>query len=46
MERGKADTRAYVKRQFTWFRNQMPEFMWVAPGEAEATLMARMEEAA
>ena len=27
---GKRDTRAYVKRQFTFARHQLPEFLWVA----------------
>ncbi len=31
---GRADTRHYAKRQFTWFRHQLPEFAWVAPAEA------------
>ncbi len=31
---GRADTRHYAKRQFTWFRHQLPEFEWVKPGEA------------
>jgi tRNA dimethylallyltransferase len=35
---GKADTRHYAKRQFTWFRHQLPEFEWVAPEEAGAWL--------
>jgi tRNA dimethylallyltransferase len=26
---GRADTRHYAKRQFTWFRHQLPEFEWV-----------------
>ena len=30
-EIGRADTRRYAKRQFTWFRHQLPEFEWVAP---------------
>jgi len=30
------DTRRYAKRQFTWARNQMPDFAWVAPEAAEA----------
>ena len=30
-EIGRADTRHYAKRQFTWFRHQLPEFEWVAP---------------
>jgi tRNA dimethylallyltransferase len=29
---GRADTRHYAKRQFTWFRHQLPEFEWVKPG--------------
>jgi tRNA dimethylallyltransferase len=33
-ETGRADTRHYAKRQFTWFRHQLPEFEWVAPGAA------------
>jgi tRNA dimethylallyltransferase len=31
---GRADTRHYAKRQFTWFRHQLPEFAWVNPEEA------------
>ncbi|MCG6121403.1 MAG: tRNA (adenosine(37)-N6)-dimethylallyltransferase MiaA [Microvirga sp.] len=34
--RGKADTRAYAKRQFTWFRNSMPGWEWIAPDDALA----------
>jgi tRNA dimethylallyltransferase len=30
----RADTRHYAKRQFTWFRHQLPEFEWVKPDEA------------
>jgi tRNA dimethylallyltransferase len=37
-EIGRADTRHYAKRQFTWFRHQLPEFTWVAPNEAGAWL--------
>jgi tRNA dimethylallyltransferase len=33
-EIGRADTRHYAKRQFTWFRHQLPEFQWVKPEEA------------
>jgi tRNA dimethylallyltransferase len=32
--RSKSDTRRYAKRQFTWFRHQMPEFTWISDGEA------------
>src|SRR4029077_14446286 len=34
----KADTRHYAKRQFTWFRHQLPEFAWVRPEAAEEWL--------
>jgi len=30
----RADTRHYAKRQFTWFRHQLPEFEWKKPDEA------------
>jgi tRNA dimethylallyltransferase len=33
---GKADTRHYAKRQFTWFRHQLPEFGWLTPETAGA----------
>ena len=35
---GRADTRHYAKRQFTWFRHQLPEFEWVNPEQARARL--------
>jgi tRNA dimethylallyltransferase len=35
---GRADTRHYAKRQFTWFRHQLPEFEWVKPEETEKWL--------
>jgi len=34
--RGKADTRSYAKRQFTWFRNVMPDWHWITPETALA----------
>jgi tRNA dimethylallyltransferase len=37
---GRADTRHYAKRQFTWFRHQLPEFEWIKPEEARAKLAA------
>jgi tRNA dimethylallyltransferase len=37
-EIGRADTRHYAKRQFTWFRHQLPEFEWVKPEEAARRL--------
>lgn len=41
-EIGRADTRHYAKRQFTWFRHQLPEFDWVAPDAAQEWLKARL----
>jgi tRNA dimethylallyltransferase len=35
---GQVDTRHYAKRQFTWFRHQLPEFEWVKPEAAGAWL--------
>jgi tRNA dimethylallyltransferase len=32
------DTRRYAKRQLTWFRNQMPDWPWVAAEHAEEAL--------
>ncbi len=40
-EIGRADTRHYAKRQFTWFRHQLPEFEWVSPENAEAWVGSR-----
>ncbi|WIW44983.1 tRNA (adenosine(37)-N6)-dimethylallyltransferase MiaA [Bradyrhizobium sp. 62B] len=37
---GRADTRHYAKRQFTWFRHQLPDFAWVRPEEARGWLAA------
>ena len=37
-EFGRTETRQYAKRQFTWFRHQLPEFEWVAPEAARAWL--------
>ncbi|WP_339031489.1 tRNA (adenosine(37)-N6)-dimethylallyltransferase MiaA [Bradyrhizobium symbiodeficiens] len=42
---GRADTRHYAKRQFTWFRHQLPEFEWVKPQEARGWLAAIMNAA-
>ncbi len=33
-EGAKRDTRRYTKRQATWFRNRLPEFVWVEPERA------------
>ncbi len=40
-EKGRADTRHYAKRQFTWFRHQLPEFAWVRPEAAGDWLEAQ-----
>jgi tRNA dimethylallyltransferase len=42
----KRDTRQYTKRQATWFRNQLPEFAWVEPGNALAAVEAQLRELA
>jgi tRNA dimethylallyltransferase len=42
---GRADTRHYAKRQFTWFRHQLPEFEWVKLGEARGWLAAAVNAA-
>jgi tRNA dimethylallyltransferase len=39
-EIGRADTRHYAKRQFTWFRHQLPDFEWVAPEAARGWVEA------
>jgi len=33
---GQGDTRRYAKRQFTWFRHQMPGWRWVDPADEGA----------
>lgn len=37
---GRADTRRYAKRQFTWFRHQLPDFRWLS-AKAAAVLLQR-----
>jgi tRNA dimethylallyltransferase len=39
---GQTDTRHYAKRQFTWFRNQLDEFEWLAPDAAPAWLKSAL----
>jgi len=41
-EIGRADTRHYAKRQFTWFRHQLPEFQWVQPEAASGWVEAQL----
>ena len=39
------ETRQYTKRQATWFRNQLPEFEWVAPKRgARAAIEAQLRQ--
>jgi tRNA dimethylallyltransferase len=45
ISRGQADTRAYVKRQFTWFRQQMPAFVAVEPTAAPSAVMDALQAA-
>jgi tRNA dimethylallyltransferase len=40
----KRDTRQYTKRQATWFRNQLPDFVWVEPDRASATLEEQLRD--
>ncbi|WP_354193453.1 tRNA (adenosine(37)-N6)-dimethylallyltransferase MiaA [Bosea sp. OAE506] len=42
IRRGQADTRAYAKRQVTWFRHQMAGWEAVAPQEALGVARARL----
>jgi tRNA dimethylallyltransferase len=39
---GKMDTRRYAKRQVTWFRNQMPDWLWVDPAAASGHIDAAL----
>ncbi len=41
IEKGKGDTRRYAKRQFTWFRHQLPDFEWCRPETALERLQTR-----
>ena len=42
-EHAKLETRQYTKRQATWFRNQLPQFEWVAPQDAQATIETQLK---
>ena len=42
MRRGQADTRAYAKRQVTWFRHQMTGWLAVAPDDALAAALGAL----
>ncbi len=39
---GQADTRRYAKRQFTWFRHQMPGWTWIDSADALSTIEAAL----
>jgi tRNA dimethylallyltransferase len=40
--RGQGDTRRYAKRQFTWFRHQSPDWIWIEPEKGYDAVMARL----
>ena len=40
--RGQGDTRRYAKRQFTWFRHQLPDWQWVEPERGFEAVTARI----
>ena len=42
VEEGKRDTRQYIKRQATWFRNRLPDFAWVEPERALEAIEAQL----
>jgi tRNA dimethylallyltransferase len=42
VEGGKRDTRQYTKRQATWFRHQLPDFVWVEPEQALDAIEAQL----
>jgi tRNA dimethylallyltransferase len=46
IEGGKRDTRRYTKRQATWFRNQLADFVWVDPQRALAAIEVQLRERA
>jgi tRNA dimethylallyltransferase len=41
---GVMDTRRYAKRQVTWFRNQMKDWPFVGPAEAQEVIMSLIEQ--
>lgn len=41
-EEARKDTRHYAKRQFTWFRHQLPEFEWTDPADALGLILGRI----
>ena len=43
IEHATLETRQYTKRQATWFRNQLPEFEWIAPADAQSAVEAQLK---
>jgi tRNA dimethylallyltransferase len=43
-EIGRVNTRRYAKRQFTWFRHQLPEFEWVKPEDSVGWFAGRVRK--
>jgi len=41
--KGKTDTRHYSRRQFTFIRHQLPEFVWAAPEDGEQAINAMFD---
>ena len=39
----KRDTRRYAKRQFTWFRHQLPGFAWIADHRAKEHILQALD---
>jgi tRNA dimethylallyltransferase len=42
-EHAKLETRQYTKRQATWFRNQLPGFVWVAANRAQSEIEKQLQ---
>jgi tRNA dimethylallyltransferase len=42
-EHAKLETRQYTKRQATWFRNQLPGFVWIAPDRAQSEIEKQLQ---
>jgi tRNA dimethylallyltransferase len=40
--RGQGDTRRYAKRQFTWFRHQLPDWRWVEPEQGFEAVISEL----
>ena len=45
IERGKSDTRRYAKRQVTFARHQLPNFLWLEGEDVETRALAALERA-